>query len=60
MKLLKVVYRNAKTPREYYYTGGDEVEVGDTVVVSMGTWEKHAIVTESFIIKPIVRVEEGE
>lgn len=58
MKFVKVKFRNSKSDREYIYSYSGEVSVGDTVVVPIGKHEKHAIVTEEFDVKEIIRVGE--
>lgn len=58
MKLVKVKYRGSTSDREYSYLFDGDVNVGDTVVVPLGIREKHAIVTEVYPIKEIIRVGE--
>lgn len=62
MYLVKVVYRNSKTNKAYYYLSKEIVKVDDVVVVLVGMEqpprEKHAIVVETFPIKEIIRIGE--
>lgn len=66
MKYVRVNYRGARSLREYGYQTDLDVEVGDTVVVPIGSHEKHAIIVSiedevpdlGFEIKKVIRVGE--
>ena len=60
MKLVKVYYRGSVSVRSYsyVYNGEEDIQIGDVVVVPLNGREKHAIVTEVFPIKDVIRLGE--
>lgn len=61
MILVKVTYRGSTSKREYsyIYKGIGAINIGDVVVVPLGkNREKHAIVTDVFKIRELIRTGE--